>query len=320
MRQLMIQVESHRAKSDWPGATQILNQLHTKFPDNTRIMVELAENHLETDNWQDAEVMLNKALGIAPKYARAKHLLARCFLKRGDPDEAIECLKDAQLISPYNVNRLVEMGNLLLELSRPGEAKKAFDKILSFAPDSKKGTTGKSTSMLALGEVNEALGLLREAASARELAAVFNTSAILAIRKGEYAAGLNLYQVAMNALGDRPKVLARLLFNMGLGYHKWDKLNESLMCFQRAIKLDPNYTDAAHNMQILSGQKAAPKVEPATRRDVLPEVASLSVPNDTVITSGAVAMEIADSAPSARSIAEPSFATDLDGVFDEDDF
>ena len=295
MRQLLIQVETCRTTGDWVGATQVLGQLHSRFPDNMRIMVELAENHLEMDEWKNAETFLSVVVEKEPQYARARHLLARCFLKRGDMEEAIECLKDAQLISPYNVNRLVEMGGLFLEMSKPHDAKKTFDQILKIAPKSKNGVSGKASSMLVLGEVNEALGILRESASTRELAAVFNTTAIMAINKGNYEAGMNLYQIAKDAIGDRPKVQARLMYNMGIGYYKWKRSEESMKCFQQALKFDPTFDDAAYNVQVM--QRSTAKSE--------------SVPGQTSIGGDTVA---------AAASPKSSFATDLDHMFDEDFF
>ena len=215
-----------------------------------------------------------------------------------------------------------------MELSRPQDAKKTFDKILQIAPGSKVGSSGKSSSMLALGEINEALGILREAASARELAAVFNTTAILAIRKGNYEAGMNLYKVAMDALGDRPKVLARLMFNMGIGFHKWEKPDESLQCFQQALKLDGSFADAAHNLSIMTQQKSSPKPDQAADAKApagaVPDSAaqvSHDMADDGTVTSESVTLHIIGGvSPAPKAAPDPTFATDLDGVFDEDDF
>ena len=327
MRQLLIQVETCRTRGKWEDAGHILNQLHSKYPDNPRIMVELAENFMETDQWEKAEVFLDIVMEKEPGYARARHLMARCFLKRGDKDEAIECLKDAQLISPLNVNRLVEMGNMLLEQSRPQEARKAFEDILEIAPKSNAGVAGKASSMLVLGEVNEALAILREAASPRELAAVFNTTAILAINKGDFANGMDLYQIAQKALGERPKVLARLLYNMGIGYYKWKKPQESIKCFREALKFDPSFDDAAYNAKAM--QKALAKPASPTARPpspAAPEPFSLGDDDlldaaiDNALASSSVTVIGGKETSDGKAAPKSVFATNFEGMFDEDKF
>ena len=52
-----------------------------------------------------------------------------------DYEGAIASLKGAQLISPANVQRLLEMGGAYLEIDRPDQANAVFEEILSLAPE-----------------------------------------------------------------------------------------------------------------------------------------------------------------------------------------
>lgn len=248
VRQILLNVEKARADGKLQEAIDLLEKVYEKSPKNSRIALELAESYIQTDQWQKAEAVLEAFKESDPPIARVNHLLARCYLKKGDHHHAVEALKNAQLVSPYNVERLLELGNLFLDIERPKDAKAAFDDILSFAPDSKAGKLGKSTSMLAIGELNEALALLKASANNREIAAVFNTAAILSIRQDKHEAGLDLYRTAAAAIGSNPKILSRLMFNMGIGFVKWRKPSDAMKCFEESIKLDPEFKDAAHNL------------------------------------------------------------------------
>ena len=261
IKQLMIKVETMLRAADLDGAKKVLLLLREKAPDNPRVALELASLCIDRDEWDEAAAVLVMLEREDPPFARAKHLMARVLMKKGRTEAAIEALEGAQLINPYNVDRLMEMGGIFLDMGAPAEARDAFDHILEFAPEAKPAKMAKSQSLLQMGDINEALALLKDTASSRELASIFNTTAISAIKRGDHEKAMDLYKAAATALGNHPKVMARLMFNMGIGYVKWRKGDKSIECFQKAIELDPNFTDAKFNLSTMTTKR--PKVVPA---------------------------------------------------------
>jgi tetratricopeptide (TPR) repeat protein len=306
IKALYTQVETRRQAGDFDGAIQILEQLYGKFPTNQRVAVELADSYIEVNKWEEAEGLLKVVISADPAYVRARQLYARCCMKRGKADEAIDNLKDASILSPYNINRLAELGNILLEKKRTSEAKEVFGQILDVAPESQDGRTGKLSSMLLLGEVNDALSLLREASSGRELAAIFNNAAIMAVKNGDLNTAVSLYRTALDAIGDRPKVAARLYYNLGIGFCKFNKLNESLSSFKQAVKMDPSYGDAEHNIGVVQRIMNKPA-----------KAAKVEAPKAEIKREDIEAIETATTDALIDSI---SFDTNLDSAFEEDDF
>lgn len=259
LRKMLLAVDSCRKNGDHANALEMLEKLHVKQPENERIGIELAEAYIHDDRWKLAEDILRTLFQAEEVAPRVKHLFARCRLKHGDYNTAIASLKGAQILSPYNVERLLEMGNIFLKLDRADEAEAAFDEILEFSPGSKPATFGKSASKLLMGEVNEALAILNGVANPRELSAIFNTAAILAIKQQRFDAGFALYQKALQLLNKKPKLVARILYNMGIGFVKMGKHDKGLKCFEKAAEQDPTFQDAGYNIKIL---KAAPASGP----------------------------------------------------------
>jgi tetratricopeptide (TPR) repeat protein len=255
LRKMLLAVDACRKSGDHANAIEMLEKLHAKQPDHERIGIELAEAYIHEDRWSLAEDILRVLLQDEEVSPRVKHLFARCRLKQGDYNTALASLKGAQLLSPYNVERLLEMGNLFLKLDRVEEAEAAFSEILAFSPVSKPATFGVSASKLLMGDVNEALQILNGVANPRELSAIFNTAAILAIKQQRYDAGFALYQKALQLLSKKPKLVSRILYNMGIGFVKWGKNDKGLKCFEKAAEQDPNFQDASFNVKVL---KAAP--------------------------------------------------------------
>ena len=157
------------------------------------------------------------------------------------------------------------MGNIFLKLDRPDEAEASFQEILNLAPASKPGTFGKCTSKLLMGEVNEALQILNGVANPRELSAIFNTAAIMSIKQQRYDAGFALYQKALQLLAKKPKLVSRILYNMGIGFVKWGKADKGLKCFEKSAEQDPSFADAAFNVKILKTTPAPGIAAPALR-------------------------------------------------------
>lgn len=276
IRQLMKKVGDHKRNGHFQKVHQLLSPIYEKMPNNPRIAVEHGENLLNMGNVEKAEEVLTVVANQDPPYARAKHILAKVFLKKGNHSRAVSCMQGAQLISPYNVKRLLELGNLFLDVNKPQEAKNSFDQVLSIAPKNKGGVIGKSTSMLALGEVNEALSLIKESTNTKELASIFNTSAIISIKKGNHKDAIDLYKTALNAIGKNQKIEARLWFNMGIGFVKWKKPNDSLDCFKKAVDLDSNFLDAQHNISVI--EKNLRKTKSKKRTKGAPKKPTQSLP------------------------------------------
>lgn len=264
IRKMLLAADAHRRKNENQQALDILEKILEKQPENQRVALEVAEVNIHDGNWAAASQMLGKFVKRDDALPRIKHLFARCRLREGDHSGAIAALKDAQLMSPYNVERLLEMGELFLKTDQPSQAEEAFNKVLDFASGSKEAKLGKSTSKLLQGEINEALQVLQGIASPRELSAVFNTAAILAIRSQDFETGMGLYQKAAQILSGNAKLAARIYFNMGIGFVKSGKTDKGLKCFQKSVENDPSFEAAAHNLKILeSGHSIKPRSESA---------------------------------------------------------
>lgn len=264
IRKMLLAADAHRRKGESKQALDILEKLLEKQPENQRVALEVAETYIHEGEWDKGAAILSKFIRREDALPRIKHLHARCRLREGDHEGAIAALKDAQLMSPYNVERLLEMGDIFLKLDQPSQAEEAFNKVLDFASGSKEAKLGKSTSKLLQGEINEALQVLQGIASPRELSAVFNTAAILAIRSQDFATGLGLYQKAAQLLSGNAKLSARIYFNMGIGFVKSGKPDKGLKCFQKSVENDPSFAAAQHNIKILeSGHSIRPRSEAA---------------------------------------------------------
>jgi tetratricopeptide (TPR) repeat protein len=248
-------VATAREKGDWAIATPILEELWANHDGNERVAVELAENLIYEEQWDRAVELLTPFAETEPPHVRALHLMGRCRMHQGDYDGAIRLLERAKIINPHNVERLIDLGNSFLRNDQIDQAMSHFSDALALDEDNKDATVGKGQCHLMSGEINEALTLLKAVSGPRELASIFNTAAILAMRQDRHEQGMQLYQSALKAIGHDDKVTARLMYNMGLGYKRWQKPEKAQLCFEKAVELDPTFVKA---LQKQTGSGASP--------------------------------------------------------------
>ncbi len=257
IKSALVKVAEARRRDDWAVATPLLLEMVERYPSHDQLKIELAENLINEDLWRDAEVLLAPLALSVPPNLRAAHLLARCMAHAGKMQEATELLKKASLINPYNVERLVDLGNILLDQNRVPEAREVFEEAQELAPGNADAVVGSSKCLLLEGEINDALGLLKDISGPRELAAVFNTTAILAIRHGTFDKGMNLYDAAVKAVGRNTKLQSRLWFNKGVGYRRWRKIEKALECFNTSLALDGEFEKAKRQRDLVMGAGGA---------------------------------------------------------------
>jgi tetratricopeptide (TPR) repeat protein len=249
-------VAALRKKGDMAGGEPILKKLCDDEPANIRAAVEYGATLFDLGKYKEALLWMQKVHPASGGDLRAQHLLARCLMKMGFFEKAQKLLDEAWLISPHNVDRLVDLGHILLNMDKTEEALGKFNEALKLDKDFKEAKVGKAQCELLEGHVNEAMKFLTQIETPQELASIFNSAAILAIRQGQYKQGLSLYKSAVTYVSSDTQVLARVFFNMGVGLVKWGKPAQALSAFEQAASLDANFAKASHNVEILKAQKA----------------------------------------------------------------
>jgi tetratricopeptide (TPR) repeat protein len=260
-----------RTGGDPKGALGTLQKLLAKHPTNLRIKCEVAETLMQLDEWDKAQKILVGMEAQKPPYLRGVHLLGRCMMKLGKFPEAFKVLEQAQIFNAHDVERLCDIGNILLEMDRVEEATEHFEAASELDPEFRDAKVGMGKAKLVDGDVNQALSILRDVSGDVELASLFNTAAVMNMRQGRHDGGMKLYQSALKALGKDQRLLARLYFNMGIGYRRWKKPEQAKEAFAKSAELDPKYDKAQKQIELMNGGKptAAPLPKAAGDDDAL---------------------------------------------------
>ncbi len=249
IKKVLSQVADARKVEDWKLSLVLLQKCLAKNPTNQLLKCEAGESLLYMGDYDNALKILEPFRRGKPPYLRGQHMLSRCLLKLGKAEEAQQILSATMLFNPFDCDRLVDLGRALFQLERFQEAGVQFETALKIDGKHQGALLGKSKCSLLDGHVNDALIILKEITSPEELASIFNTCAVITIRKGKHEAGMDLYRAALKAVGTNTVLQARLFFNMGLGYRRLNLKEKAKACYENAVKLDPKFVKAKDHLE-----------------------------------------------------------------------
>lgn len=270
VRKALTEVASLREGGDHKGALQLLQKMLSKHPGNLRLKSEAGETLLSMGEAEKAIQLLEGMDKTKPPYLRGMHLYGRACMKLGYFTEALKVLERANLFNPHDAERLVDIGQAMLNMDKIKDAESQFDDAIRMDPDLHSAHVGKGQVRLMEGKVNEALAVLKEVAGDLEMASIFNTCAVLNMRHGRHEGGMSLYQAALRSLGKDARLQARLYFNMGIGYRRWNKKDKAVQCIEQAIKLDPNFKKAQAHLESMQSDKPVKKDKTKAPAAMLP--------------------------------------------------
>lgn len=243
-----------RRRDDWMTAHQILESLHRDFPASVPVTMEYSENLLHIGQCQEGIDLLTPLAEQPDAPIRLLYTLGRCLMKVDRYTDATIVFERAKALNPMNVDRLVQLGLAYLETNETIRAQQNFDQALEIDQDNDRAKSGKGQCLLLQGEINQAVSFLKSVSSPEEKAAIFNSAAVLSMRNGKFDEGMNLYQIAVRVVGGLTSVLAKLSFNMGVGYHRFKQPEKALTMFKAATRLDPLHEGARRNVEVMEMQ------------------------------------------------------------------
>lgn len=255
----LVDALTYKQAGDFAKADVALKRALEKDPNNVEINVDYCDNLIAREKWREAHIKIQTISDANPDHLRAKNVLARCLMKDGQIKEALRLWEQGKLINPHNIDRLVALGEALLEMYRIREARENFDEANRLDRGNKGAMAGKSQTMLIQGNYDEAIKTLADF-SKYEKATVFNSAAILQARQRHLDKALTLYDVAIKQCAGNDRIIARLHFNKGLAYYKSDQSQPALEEFEKALKLYPDFEKVQINVRTMR-KKLGYKVE-----------------------------------------------------------
>ena len=199
----------------------------------------LAECHYAEGNVEEA---LKKAQAVNDKKNDSKSLslMGRVYLENGNYEQAIEVLQQAADQNPLNMSRRIELAAAFIKAGKVGEFKNMAN-ALDLNKLTDMNLVGLASCYLMCGEAEQAATLLRMSRDPLPSAAkVFNACGAALWKKKVGEESIKLYKRAIKIDPD----YSNAHYNLGLAYcflESYDEAKGSLEC---AIRLKPDYMPA----------------------------------------------------------------------------
>lgn len=223
------------------------------FPHDPTVRLEFGNLSFRQKRFSLSQEIAESLIAQNPNNVRAINLLARIYMFKEDISKAIDLLESANILSPYNTDRLLLLGDAFYNIGNNQKARDYYKQVLDL--DRSNGVEaykGIVKINLKEGHLNAALQIVQESLSEEEAASIFNNAAIHSVHKGEIESSLQLYEAALKAVKSR-KLQATVYFNIALAYERLGRIDESLKNIERSLELDPNFDKTKrHKSRLLS--------------------------------------------------------------------
>jgi len=209
------------------GVKELVKTAPNPFP-----LVFSASRHLRVQGaLSEAEGLISIALKLAPDSLMCMNEFGKILLMTKRYKEAEQVLLRAQELSPANLERLCDLGEVSLNQLNPERAKEFYEKALQIDEDSQKAKVGKQFSASIAGHFNSA----KKVELTENFASLLNSIGISMVRAGQYQTGYEHYHNALLYVHE-PDVRAKLAFNLGLGYLRQHLDVEALAWFKKSVE------------------------------------------------------------------------------------
>jgi tetratricopeptide (TPR) repeat protein len=220
---------------DGTAAADLCSASLAKAPDDIDLLTLLGVALLKCKKPHEAEPPLRHAIGLAPRFARARGNLGQVLLMLGHPDEAVEQLQQAAALDPQSDSVRLKLAHALAMMGDAERADAIYEEAFALAPDRRR-----------LAEAGEHLreGRLTECEQICEQLLETNPEDVNALRlmskvageQGRWRRAERLLQKALLLAPDFDD--ARL--DLGSVLKQLDRLDEALATMADVVERSPN--------------------------------------------------------------------------------
>ncbi len=202
---------------------------------------------------KDLEAIWIEKIKSNPRDASAHMNLGVVLQKKGDLEGALREYKIAESIDPNNVTTRLNLGTLFQAKKKFNTALRAYDTILQVKPDHLLAHYYKGTALKEMGKLDDAIKefqyiLRKESNNEMAKNALFETVMLFPDRND------TINTLATFARNNPKDPISQYKFAFYL--HSINRPQEAMDYYHRAIKADPNYTDAYLNIAKIYKEKS----------------------------------------------------------------
>jgi tetratricopeptide (TPR) repeat protein len=171
------------------------------------------------NDYQACVKLVSEALALGNNDASALTLMGRALLKMRDFKSASLFLERAQVISPNNIQRLLDLSDAQVGADNIDGAKSALEKAAVIDPTNEWVVMAECRIAIEEGDTQTARSLFSEIGSGAEITAQMNNRAIALAQMGKISESIGIYVKTLDSLPVSWKTqVAKVTYNLGMAY------------------------------------------------------------------------------------------------------
>lgn len=226
------------------GALAAFEQAAKLNPDSTEAQAKVAELHQKGGRVDEAEQRYRRELAANPQDVHLLTALGSLLLDKGRAEEALPLFQSAYDLRP-DPELAGNLGVVLRRLNRPAEAEVRFREAAAGRPDSPLHLCNLATTLIDLGQFNDAAGLLMAVLrlNSNHADAHFGLGLVMEASGHPKEAALSYFR-ALQIAPDN----AEYYNNLGKILLEQNDVGAALGALQQAVRLKPDYARAWMNL------------------------------------------------------------------------
>lgn len=227
-------------------ALQIANQALDQQVNSSTVLLLMGDIFRAMKEYDKAAEAYTRASGASALYLEPLMKLAELYAEKGETWKQIEYLEKMDEVSPLNLDRKIEIGELLLKLNRPDKARKMFDQAMKLSHRQAKENVScvayrvadlytDSDPAMAASFLQRGLETRKEFWSHEDLA-TFNRLGLLLRRAGKWQEAVGEYQKAMTVAPNDDG----LHYNLSMAYLEGKDIEKARAMALKAMAINPD--------------------------------------------------------------------------------
>ncbi|WP_449416262.1 tetratricopeptide repeat protein [Phormidium nigroviride] len=211
-------------------------------PNYAEVRANIGSMYFKMGHLEKAIVYYQQAIALKPDLAGVYWNLGKVFQKQGKSEEAIAYFQKTSDINPHVVGAdfHFNLANTLLTEGKRDEAIQSYQRAIAVKPDWAEAYANIGSARMQQGNLEEAIQYYRKAIAIKpQLEALHFNIANALLHQGKYEEAISNYQEAIKHKPDWPDAIA----NMGNAFSMQGKLEEAIATYQQALVYKPDWAE-----------------------------------------------------------------------------
>lgn len=249
---IVLSVLCHNQVQQWRNSITLFQHALTVQEDNSLAHACLGAAFIQQGNPESAERHLTRALEINPNYPEALNDLGMIFFDKGMYPEALTRFSKALALNPHYAEAHNNLGLALTRLDRFPEAIGHYKTAISLNPMLPTALNNLGVALAQQGLLEEAKPYFLQALTIQPgYEDAYNNLGLLYYQQQDYENSRRSFESGLGYNSNNP----RPYFFLGLIAEAQGRPREAADHFSQALKLDPNFQEAAEKLRSISGDK-----------------------------------------------------------------